>query len=65
MTTKQLVPDWVRQVKEVSCRAAKKGGDHISYISIHIHELLDAIDPASCTYSEWCEVGMALKYEQI
>lgn len=29
-------------------------------------DLLDAlswIDPASCTYQEWCDVGMALKYE--
>ena len=26
-------------------------------------EALSWIDPASCTYQEWCDVGMALKYE--
>ena len=25
--------------------------------------LLDYIDPAACSYQEWCNVGMALKYE--
>ena len=31
-----------------------------------LHDLLTAlawIDPAACTYQEWCDVGMALKYE--
>lgn len=26
-------------------------------------ELLDYIDPASCSYQDWCAVGMALKHE--
>lgn len=28
-----------------------------------LRELLDHIDPGSCTYEEWAEVGMALKHE--
>ena len=26
-------------------------------------EILDHVDPALCTYQEWCNVGMALKFE--
>lgn len=28
-----------------------------------LREILDHLDPGSCSYSEWTEVGMALKYE--
>ena len=28
-----------------------------------LREILDHLDPGSCSYTEWCEVGMALKYE--
>ena len=30
---------------------------------LDLKELIKYIDPAACTYSEWVEVGMALKYE--
>ena len=28
-------------------------------------ELLSFIDPASLSYSQWCEIGMALKHEGV
>ena len=30
---------------------------------LDLKELIKYIDPAACTYSEWVEVGMALKHE--
>jgi len=30
---------------------------------VNFKELLDHIDPAACSYSEWAQVGMALQYE--
>ena len=28
-----------------------------------LDEIINYIDPAGCDYQEWCNVGMALKYE--
>lgn len=32
-------------------------------MAIDLRECLAAIDPAACTYKEWCNVGMALRHE--
>ena len=39
-----------------------ENNDYNSF-SAQICDWLDAIDPVSCSYDEWCRVGMALKYE--
>ena len=33
-------------------------------MSLDLKDCLAAINPAGCSYKEWCDVGMALKHEE-